>query len=183
MTSTADIIPEQKPGNPARRRFLGTALLGAAAWNLGTTWSSPAKAAAADCVNCSTAPAAFMEVSQALCGRAHREPGLANRLYKAMSEDNADFATELDKLASFMRQPGHDVAQLQASLDTAQSSFAALPRRIVTAWYTGIVGDGEKARCIAYEEALMSITVADQLRPPSYAYGIYGSWANQPATA
>jgi len=124
-----------------------------------------------------------MDVSQALCGRGHLEPGLANRLYQALVADHADFATELDKLASFLHQPGQTVDQLQATLDQSKASYAALPRRIVTAWYTGIVGEGEKAHCVAYEEALMNVTVADQLRPPSYAYGNYGSWASQPASA
>jgi hypothetical protein len=44
----------------------------------------------------------------------------------------------------------------------------------------GIVGDGAKARCLAYEKALNAVIVADVLKPPSYAYDAYGSWAAKP---
>jgi hypothetical protein len=47
-----------------------------------------------------------------------------------------------------------------------------LPRRIVTAWYTGVVGEGARARCITFETSLMHQIVADRLNPPSYCHGV-----------
>ena len=44
----------------------------------------------------------------------------------------------------------------------------------------GIVGSGATARCIAYEDALDNVIVADVLKPPTYCYGPYGSWARKP---
>ncbi len=65
-------------------------------------------------------------------------------------------------------------------MQRAFSPLAALPRKIATAWFMGIVGSGEKARCIAYESALNAVIVQDVLKPPTYAYGVYGSWAKKP---
>lgn len=166
------------PDLPSRRRFIGTAFVGALAVNLGFSWARTVLAA--DQVVASTAPPVFLDVSQKLCGRGHVEPGLALRLYRALAAQHADFPAQLQQLSDLMAQPGFDVSTLQASLDAAKPAYAALPRAIVTAWYTGVVGDGEHAQCVAYEEAWMNTTVADQLKPPSYAYGNYGSWARQP---
>jgi len=66
-------------------------------------------------------------------------------------------------------------------LDSEKSPVAALPRKIATAWYIGVVGDGEKARCITFETNLTNVVVSDKLTPPSYCYGGYGSWAEKPA--
>ncbi|MBL0391505.1 hypothetical protein JJ685_10180 [Ramlibacter monticola] len=53
---------------------------------------------------------------------------------------------------------------MQRALDDAKSPQAALPRRIMTAWCLGIVGSGDKARCLAYEDALNARMVADVRR-------------------
>lgn len=58
--------------------------------------------------------------------------------------------------------------------------MAAIPRQIVTAWYVGVVGESTQAQCLAYEQALMSVVTEDKLRPPTYAYGAYGSWQEKP---
>ena len=72
-------------------------------------------------------------------------------------------------------------SELQPTLDAEQSPLSALPRKIVTAWYTGIVGEGERARCIMFETSLMYVVVADRLNPPSYCSGPYGTWVDKPA--
>jgi hypothetical protein len=35
---------------------------------------------------------------------------------------------------------------------------------------------------VAYEFALNAQTVSDKLKPPTYAYGVYGSWTANPTT-
>ncbi len=44
----------------------------------------------------------------------------------------------------------------------------------------GIVGSKQRARCLAFETALNAEIVADVLKPPTYAYGPYGSWGRKP---
>jgi hypothetical protein len=73
-----------------------------------------------------------------------------------------------------------ELPKLQSVLDNERSALAALPRRILSAWFLGIVGEGERARCIAFETALNAVIVEDVLKPPTYCYGVYGSWAQKP---
>lgn len=47
------------------------------------------------------------------------------------------------------------------------------------AWCLGLVGEGEATQCIAYEDALNAVIVADVLKPPTFPYGPYGSWSQQ----
>jgi hypothetical protein len=72
------------------------------------------------------------------------------------------------------------IGRLQPTLDTEASRLVSLPRKIVSAWYTGIVGEGERARCVAFETSLMYAVVKDRLTPPSYCHGPHASWASQP---
>ena len=67
-------------------------------------------------------------------------------------------------------------------LDGEHSPLAPLPRQIMSAWFLGVVGGGGSgdARCVAYETALNAVVVADVLKPPTYAYGAYGSWSAKP---
>jgi len=127
----------------------------------------------------SVLPPAFIKVSQQLTGHESLNLGQAERLYQALVASDAAFAAQLVQLADFMAQ-NPDPATLQAALDAAKAPFAKLPGAIVTAWYVGVVGSGKASRCITYETSLMALAVADRLKPPSYAYGPYGSWSANP---
>jgi len=124
---------------------------------------------------------AFLAVSRILTGRTSLDLALAGRLYEALLADMPRFGEDVQALRAWMdeREIGPD--ELQRRLDAEKSPLAGLPREIVTAWYTGIVGHGERARCIAFETSLIYVIVADRLRPPSYCYGPPGSWVEQPA--
>ena len=37
------------------------------------------------------------------------------------------------------------------------------------------------ARVVAFGTALNAVVVADVLKPPTYCYGVYGSWTKKPA--
>jgi hypothetical protein len=124
---------------------------------------------------------AFMAVSRILTGRASLDADQAARLYEALMADAPGFAANVQALRSLMDERRIDPAQLQSTLDAEQSPLAAVPRDIVKAWYTGIVGEAERTRCVTFETSLMHVAVADRLNPPSYCYGSYGSWVAQPA--
>lgn len=124
---------------------------------------------------------AFLAASKILTGRSSLDPAQASRLYDALLADDPQLAAGIQALLALIDQRKIDLLQLQHVLDNEHSPFAALPRKIVAAWYTGIVGDGEKARCITYETALMNVIVSDKLKPPSYCYGAPGSWVEKPA--
>lgn len=135
--------------------------------------SRPAGAAAA-------APDSFLEVSKLLTGQASLDATLAARLYRALLADDGAFGERHQRLLSYVNEHDADPMRLQEILDAEKSALALVPRRIVTAWYTGIVGEGERAKCIAFETNLLNVITADKLKPPSYSYGVYGSWATKP---
>ena len=105
---------------------------------------------------------------------------LATRLYEALVAQDSAFPVKVRALLALINTDGLQAAGLQEALDAASSPLAALPRQIASAWYLGIVGTGEAAVCVAYEQALNAAVVADVLKPPSYSYGAYGSWARKP---
>lgn len=123
---------------------------------------------------------AFVAVSAILVGRRSLDAVQAKRYYDALSADDPRFSTAAGRLLALINERRIDPLQLQSVLDTGHSALAPLPRKIATAWFMGIVGSGEKARCLAYETALDNTIVADVLKPPTYAYGVYGSWAKKP---
>jgi hypothetical protein len=132
-----------------------------------------------------TAPAAgrdaFVALSAIIAGPRAVDGPLARRLFDALQADDPSFAAAAGTLLDLVNEQHLDSAGLQQALDAGHPELAALPRRVASAWFMGIVGKGEKARCVAYESALGSVIVADRLRPPTYAYGPYASWAAQPA--
>ena len=123
----------------------------------------------------------FLALSAIIAGPRAVDGPLARRLFDALQADDPSFAAAAGTLLNLVNEQHLDSSGLQQALDAGHPELAALPRRVASAWFMGIVGKGEKARCVAYESALGSVIVADRLRPPTYAYGPYASWAAQPA--
>jgi hypothetical protein len=123
---------------------------------------------------------AFLALSALLAGRQSLDQVQARRLYDALHADDPGFPADVQSLLALVNQRSIDPLHLQQVLDAEQAALAPLPRKIVSAWYLGIVGSGEHARCLAFETALNAAVVADVLKPPTYAYGAYGSWAKKP---
>lgn len=124
--------------------------------------------------------AAFLALSALLAGRPSLDTALAARLFDALRADDPAFAQSVRSLLALINERRIDPLKLQQVLDTEKSLLATLPRTVVSAWYLGIVGDGERARVIAYETALNAVIVADVLKPPTYCFGVYGSWTRKP---
>ncbi|HUH58868.1 MAG TPA: sorbitol dehydrogenase family protein [Candidimonas sp.] len=157
--------------NTQRRRVLGSLLTAYTSTLIPWALAQPVQ---------SEGHGAFLAVSAMLVGRQTLDTELGQRYYEALVADDAAFPGAASSLLSFMEQGQLDPMKLQTVLDAQRPELAPLARRIVTAWYTGVVGDGASARCLAYEKALMSEVVKDKLTPPTYAYGAYGSWESKP---
>lgn len=166
------LTPATDPANPKRRILLGGALAASAAAFI------PAAFAASGDAN--AASEAFLSISKALCGHDSLNPDDAVRLCNALIADDSQFAAGVQALAALMDRRKIDPLKLQQALDDEHSPLGALPRKIVTAWYLGVVGEGDKARCLSFETNLSNELVSDKLRPPSYCYGGYGSWLEKP---
>lgn len=123
---------------------------------------------------------AFLAVSAIIAGRQALDAQLAKRLYDALIADDKNFSSMAHELLSLIDARKIEPLNLQKVLDAEKSPLAGIPRAIARAWFLGIVGSGVKARCLAYENALNATIVSDVLKPPTYAYGVYGSWTAKP---
>jgi hypothetical protein len=135
------------------------ALSGLAAFCL-ATFARPAAA------QTGTAHEAFLDLSRLLTGRASLDAGQGTRLFDAFVTGTPGFEAGVERLLAWIKEQNVDTGQLQQALDAERSPFAALPRQVMTAWYTGIVGEGGAARCITFETSLVHQLVADRLNPP-----------------
>jgi Membrane bound FAD containing D-sorbitol dehydrogenase len=126
---------------------------------------------------------AFVALSAILVGRQALDHAQATRLFNALAADDAGFPAAARNLLNVINQHAIDPLRLQGLLDEQGSPLAALPRKIVTAWCLGVVGVGSSARCLAFETALNAVMVSDVLKPPTYAFGGYGSWTAPPPSA
>lgn len=122
----------------------------------------------------------FLALSAILVGQTALDAALGNRLHSALAIASPRFDTDAQALLTLIDSQHIDPAKLQATLDASQSPLASLPRTIMRAWCLGFVDDGDKVDCVAYEDALDAVFVSDVLKPPTYAYGPYGSWSKPP---
>jgi hypothetical protein len=159
------------PVDPSRRRLLAGLLTAYTASLI--PWALAQPAPRAD-------RGVFTALSAILVGRQALDAAQASRLYDALAYAHPNFPADVQALLALINQRQIDPLKLQRILDAEQSALTPLPRSIVTAWALGVVGSSEGARCVAYETALNAVIVADVLKPPTYAYGAYGSWASKP---
>jgi Membrane bound FAD containing D-sorbitol dehydrogenase. len=159
------------PIDPSRRRLLAGLLTAYTASLI--PWALAQPAPHAD-------RGAFTALSAILVGRQVLDAALANRIYDATVAANPQFPADVQALLTLINERHIDPQQLQGVLDGEHSPLAPLPRQILGAWALGVVGSGENARCVAYETTLDAVIVADVLKPPTYAYGAYGSWSAKP---
>lgn len=170
-SSHSNMPPGPAPRDP-QRRFILTGLLGAYAASL-IPWALAQPVASAEQV-------AFLGVSAMLVGRQALDAAQAKRLYEALVADDAGFAAAAQALLKLINDRKIDPADLHKVLTDEKSPLAPVAQNIARAWFMGIVGSGEKARALTYEDALNAQIVQDFLKPPTYAYGAYGSWARKP---
>lgn len=164
---------QQRSGvDASKRRLLISALAAYSASLIPWAWSQPVK---------DDGHAAFVALSAILTGRQALDEILGDRLYEAFTSRDAGFGKAAQAVLELINTHRIDPSTLQKFLEDKHSSLAYVPRQIALAWYVGVVGEGEDAVCVAYETALMSVIVSDRLKPPTYAYGAYGSWENPPA--
>lgn len=123
-----------------------------------------------------------MALSQYLTERSELSSRLAARLLAALEAQHAGLGEQMSVLWKWISTNQVALANLNTRLKAERPELAGLPGDVMQAWYLGIVGTGLQAKAVTYEFALNAQTVSDKLRPPSYAYGVYGSWASNPNT-
>src|SRR5690606_14248427 len=124
------------PGSPARRRLLVSILSTYTATMVPWALAAPIK---------NDTEGAFMALSALLVGRKMLDTAMAERLYEALVKNDSDLSAAASALLEQINQQHIDPLSLQKVLDDTQSPHAAVPRKIVNAWYMGIVGEGADA--------------------------------------
>lgn len=122
----------------------------------------------------------FMKVSLYLTGKTSLDTDLGHAIYTGLIDDDANFVSQLNALNALLAATPTPAGDLQKTLDDQHADLATVPKRIMPAWYLGVVGRGAKARTVAYEHALMYPPIADVIVMPSYARGVPGYWAQPP---
>ena len=172
MNDVPDSLPTRSAFFVRRRTILG-GLLGAYAASL-IPWALAQPVANAE-------QGAFLAVSAILVGRQALDAVLAKHLYDALVADDPGFAVSAQSLLALINDRKIDPADLHQLLTDEKSPLAPVAQNIARAWFMGIVGSGDQARALAYEDALNAQMVQDFLKPPTYAYGAYGSWSKNPS--
>lgn len=170
MTST----PQFPSFGLQRRHLLGGALAASVVQLSPLTWAATATATAAS--------SSFMALSHYLTARNDLSAKLGARMQAALQALDGQFNAQADALWSWIQSQNVALEQLQARLKAEKPELAAVPAQVMQVWYLGIAGSGTRTRVVAYEFALNAQTVSDKLKPPTYAYGVYGSWTANPTT-
>jgi len=107
----------------------------------------------------------FLLLSQRLTDHANINPVTAQRIRNALAPAGVKQAAQVDQLIALAGQHTTAESLLEAA---TQVGLKDLALGIVSAWYTGTVGQGTSAVMVAYEEALMYQPVRDGLTVPTY---------------
>lgn len=159
---------EAAAGRLHRRELLRRLL--AAALATATYWRDDALAAALPLER-----DRFIEVSEKLCAMSIDDGSLADTIQKALLEQYpADDFTRIDDLL-------HSAAAWDVERLIAASRLHELAKSIVSVWYSGLLGTGERTRVLAYEEALAWRATRFAKAPGTC--GEFGDWSDKPPNA
>jgi hypothetical protein len=117
----------------------------------------------------------FVELSEKLCALSIHDRSLANTIQNALTDQYTD--DELRRIAALL----HSAAPQDVEGLLASSGLHKLAKSIVSVWYSGLLGTGESARVLAYEEALAWRATGYAKAPGTC--GEFGDWINQPLGA
>lgn len=154
-----------------RRHLLGGALAVSMVQMAPLSWATAPVPATAS---------SFMALSQYLTARSDLNPKLAARMQSALQALDGQFNAQVDALWSWIDSQHVALDELTTRVKAEQPALAHVPAQVMQVWYLGVAGSGTKARAVTYEFALNAQTVSDKLKPPTYAYGSYGSWTSNP---
>lgn len=168
MTSSSSF----SPFGVQRRYLLGGVLAAGFVQLTPWRWASAATSGASG----------FMALSAYLTERNDLPAPLGARMQAAWQELDDKFNANVDALWQWIDSNHVALAELNPRLQAEKPELAKVPAQIMQIWWQGIAGSGTQVRVVTYEHALNAEAVADRLRPPSYAYGNYGSWHQNPTT-
>ena len=117
----------------------------------------------------------FVELSAKLCAMSIEDGSLADAIQKALADEYPE--NEFGRITELL----HSAAPEDADRLVVGSPLHKLAKSIVSLWYSGLLGTGEKARVLAYEEALAWRATGYAKAPGTC--GEFGDWIAQPLSA
>ncbi|WKX27687.1 sugar dehydrogenase complex small subunit [Tatumella ptyseos] len=146
----------------SRRRFLKNSLVISAGCLI---TSVPLSGLAQNVSSSSDTLRAFIKVTQTITEHKHVNAELAAHFFNAFVKKSPSFAQQITPLVQLI-QEGMSAASFA---EKAQGTgLQTLLQQIVTAWYTGTVGDDYHGILVSYQQAWMYRTVSDGLVVPTY---------------
>ncbi len=115
----------------------------------------------------------FMRLSRQLTTRAGLDDGQGERLFQALSRHWETLDADLERLD----------AAFQADTVTLTSAQRRVANRVLSAWYSGVIGELPTAEVVTYQQSLMFDAVSDVLVVRSYCPNRPGFWAEEPPAA
>jgi len=131
----------------------------------------PARALAAQ----QMADNAFLSVSAFLVNRPVG-PILGQRYLEALTRHDAQFGQKLAALNAFLQQRSFAHVDDFIAATGPDNADWQTARTIISAWYSGVVGEGSQLELIAYADAMMYLPTRDVLVVPTYGGGPF-YWA------
>jgi hypothetical protein len=117
----------------------------------------------------------FVELSEKLCAMSIADRSLSDAIQNALVDRYS--AEDFRRIAETLHAATpEDVDRLVTS-----SGFQELAKSIVSVWYSGLLGTGERARVLAYEEALAWRATGYAKAPGTC--GEFGDWITKPPKA
>ncbi|MEG3130293.1 sugar dehydrogenase complex small subunit [Pantoea cypripedii] len=117
----------------------------------------------------------FLAISSFLVSRPV-SPILGQRYYAALTKHDAQFSQKLDALHTLLQQQHFSHVDDFLAATSQDNADWQTARTIISAWYSGVVGDGSDLELIAYADALMYLPTRDVLVVPTYGGGPF-FWA------
>lgn len=137
----------------------------------------PALAASAN--NDSADVGEFIRLSRLLTGHNSLDVQLGERLYNALSQQNAQFPDLVKQLSLYVQQNNiPDVETLDEKLK--QQPLHDPMMAIIKAWYSGVIEPGYHATVYGYQQALMYQIPRDGMVIPTYAHNGPDYWVANP---
>lgn len=145
-----------------RREFIRTAL---GITVSGALIALPFGTFAAEAVSATDPLRGFIALSQAITEHRQIDSTLAARFYRAFARHDAQFTARIRELARVLAAGDSAQQLMEKATRIGLNDFLY---QIVTAWYTGTVGNDYHGTLVAYRHALMYQPVSDGLVVPTY---------------
>lgn len=131
----------------------------------------PTAAVAATGAELQRETAAFADLSVSITGFVPKDPSLVEHFFAAF----ADETEELIRLHDIVKATPPDGWEPAI----AAAGLAPLAEALMTAWYSGAVGEGPETRVVTYLDAFAWYAVG-YTKPPTRCADAFGGWADAP---